>query len=76
MTALLGRFMVSIAIRRPVKIAAGISPIEAVRFAGSQSGNAHTHKKNMPEWHAWYADADDQLWQIDMIHMPKGSAIL
>ena len=26
------------------------------------------------EWHAWYADADDQLWQIDMIHMPKGSA--
>lgn len=25
------------------------------------------------EWHAWYADADDQLWQIDMIHMPKGS---
>ena len=30
LTALLGRFMVSIAIRRPVKIAAGISPIEAV----------------------------------------------
>lgn len=26
------------------------------------------------EWHAWYADADDRLWQIDMIHMPKGSA--
>ena len=26
------------------------------------------------EWHAWYADADAQLWQIDMIHMPKGSA--
>ncbi|WP_295935674.1 phosphoglycerate mutase family protein [uncultured Alistipes sp.] len=25
------------------------------------------------EWHAWYADTDDQLWQIDMIHMPKGS---
>ena len=24
------------------------------------------------EWHAWYADADDQLWQIDMIHMPRG----
>ena len=47
LTALLGRFMVSIAIRRPVKIAAGISPIEAVRFTGSQSGKAHTHKKNM-----------------------------
>ncbi len=26
------------------------------------------------EWHAWYADADDRLWQIDMIHMPRGSA--
>ena len=39
--------MVSIAIRRPVKIAAGISPIEAVRFTGNQSGKAHTHKKNM-----------------------------
>lgn len=26
------------------------------------------------EWHAWYADADEQLWQIDMIHMPRGSA--
>ncbi|WP_418408799.1 phosphoglycerate mutase family protein [Alistipes sp.] len=26
------------------------------------------------EWHAWYADADDKLWQIDMIHMPRGSA--
>ena len=26
------------------------------------------------EWHAWYADADERLWQIDMIHMPKGSA--
>ena len=39
--------MVSIAIRRPVKIAAGISPIEAVRFTGSQSSKSHTHKKNM-----------------------------
>lgn len=47
LTALLGWFMVSIAIRRPVKIAAGISPIEAVRFTGNQSGKTHTHKKNM-----------------------------
>ena len=41
LTALLGWFMVSIAIRRPVKIAAGISPIEAVRFTGNQSGKSH-----------------------------------
>ena len=26
------------------------------------------------EWHAWYADADDRLWQIDAIHMARGSA--
>ena len=26
------------------------------------------------EWHAWYADADAQLWQIDMIHIEAGSA--
>ena len=32
LTALLSWFMVSIAIRKPVKIAAGISPIEAVSF--------------------------------------------
>ncbi len=47
LTALLGWFMVSIAIRRPVKIAASISPIEAVRFTGIQSGKIHTHKKNI-----------------------------
>ena len=47
LTALLSWFMVSIAIRKPVKIAAGISPIEAVRFTGNQSGKSHAHKKNM-----------------------------
>lgn len=26
------------------------------------------------EWHAWYEDEDNQLWQIDMIHILKGSA--
>lgn len=25
------------------------------------------------EWHAWYLDSQKELWQIDMIHMPKGS---
>lgn len=25
------------------------------------------------EWHAWYLDADGQTWQIDLIHMLKGS---
>ena len=26
------------------------------------------------EWHAQYADTEGDLWQIDMIHMPRGSA--
>ena len=25
------------------------------------------------EWHAWYLDNDDKLWQIDMIHILKES---
>lgn len=25
------------------------------------------------EWHAWYEDQEGKTWQIDMIHMPKGS---
>ena len=25
------------------------------------------------EWHAWYLDADNELWQIDIIHILKGS---
>ncbi len=25
------------------------------------------------EWHAWYLDSDSELWQIDMIHILKGS---
>lgn len=38
--------MVSISIRKPIKIAAGISPIEAVRFTPIQK-NIHSRKKNM-----------------------------
>ena len=38
--------MVSISIRKPVKIAAGISPIEAVRFTPAQK-NIHSRKKNI-----------------------------
>lgn len=25
------------------------------------------------EWHAWYRDGEGELWQIDMIHIRKGS---
>ncbi|MFR4126483.1 MAG: hypothetical protein ACLT08_01720 [Roseburia inulinivorans] len=39
----LGWFMVSIAIRRPVKIAASISPIEAVRFTRQSERKGPQH---------------------------------
>lgn len=26
------------------------------------------------EWHAWYEDTENNLWQMDMIHILKGSA--
>ena len=44
-------FIVAIAIRRPVKIAAGISPLEAVRHSPAQGKSGHgkkTHKKLSP----------------------------
>lgn len=47
LTVILGWFMVSVSIRRPVKIAAGISPMEAVRFVGGQSDTIRRHKKNI-----------------------------
>lgn len=25
------------------------------------------------EWHAWYLDADGETWQLDMIHIERGS---
>ena len=47
---------------------------ENSRIRRIEYGNLLDTSEECLEWHAWYADADDQLWQIDMIHMPKGSA--
>lgn len=30
-------------------------------------------EENCIEWHAWYQDKEGDLWQIDMIHILKGS---
>lgn len=32
----------------------------------------HTEEECI-EWHAWYEDDEKELWQIDMIHIRKGS---
>lgn len=47
---------------------------ENPRIRRIEYGNLLDAADECLEWHAWYADADEQLWQIDMIHMPRGSA--
>ena len=39
-----------------------------------QYANLIDTEEECVEWHAWYEDRDRQLWQIDMIHLRKGSA--
>lgn len=38
-----------------------------------QYGNLLDTEEKCIEWHAYYRDSDKQLWQIDMIHILKGS---
>ena len=45
LTAVVCWFMVSVSVRRPVKIAAGISPLQAVRFSAGQE-TVHSRKKH------------------------------
>ena len=47
---------------------------ENPRIRRIEYGNPLDAQDQCLEWHAWYADADERLWQIDMIHMPRGSA--
>ena len=46
---------------------------ENSRIRRIEYGNLLDTSEECLEWHAWYADADERLWQIDMIHMPRGS---
>lgn len=36
-------------------------------------GNSLDTEEQCVEWHAWFQDPDNELWQIDMIHIVKGS---
>ena len=47
---------------------------ENPRIRRIEYGNLLDAQDQCLEWHAWYADADERLWQIDMIHILKGSA--
>lgn len=46
LTILICWIMVSLSIRKPIKIAAGISPIEAVRFSPEQAKTSHSRKSH------------------------------
>ena len=49
---------------------------ENPRIRRIEYGNLLDAQDQCLEWHAWYADADDRLWQIDMIHMPDEVKIM
>ena len=36
-------------------------------------GNSLDTEERCVEWHAWFQDPNNELWQIDMIHIRKGS---
>lgn len=36
-------------------------------------GNLINTDEHCIEWHAWYQDSNGELWQMDMIHILKGS---
>ena len=36
-------------------------------------GNSLDTEEQCVEWHAWFQDPNNELWQIDMIHIVKGS---
>ena len=36
-------------------------------------GNSLDTEERCVEWHAWFQDPNNELWQIDMIHIVKGS---
>lgn len=36
-------------------------------------GNSLDTAEECVEWHAWYRDEDNEIWQIDMIHIRRGS---
>lgn len=62
----------------PLRIADSFAAMTRIaenpRIRRIEYGNLLDEQDQCLEWHAWYADADDRLWQIDMIHMPRGSA--
>jgi len=46
---------------------------ENTRITHIEYNNLINTKEECIEWHAWYKDDEEQMWQIDMIHIIKDS---
>lgn len=46
---------------------------ENPRIRRIEYGNFMDTEEKCIEWHAWYEDSENNLWQMDMIHILKGS---
>lgn len=46
---------------------------ESKRIRRVEYGNMLDTEERCLEWHAWYEDDYNELWQIDMIHIIRGS---
>lgn len=61
----------------PLQIAASFAAMaklaEQPGITRIEYGNLLHTEENCIEWHAWYRDSDEKVWQIDMIHILKGS---
>lgn len=47
---------------------------ENPRIKRIEYANLLNEEDSCLEWHAWYEDNEGELWQIDMMHIVKGSA--
>lgn len=61
----------------PFSLEAGFAAMTAITSRPGvrriEYGNLLDTEEVCVEWHAWCEDAYGDTWQIDMIHMPKGS---
>lgn len=61
----------------PLKIAESFTAMSLLAENPSikriEYGNLLDTEEHCVEWHAWYQDKDNELWQIDMIHIVEGT---
>ena len=51
-----------------INLVGSLSTVKRIEY-----GNLLATEERCLEWHAWYEDQEGELWQLDMIHIEKGS---